>query len=195
MREKSNSRDTIVETAAGLFGKQGYHGTGLNQIIKESQCPKGSLYYYFPDGKEELAVACMNRIRQDVADKWEELFASAVQPADAIEQFILGMAKEAEATSFDCFLPFSFWMAPEASTVSGKLRDACRDVLDSWQLIVSKHLQVSGVARLKADEIAMVVISMTEGAMLLAQTSRDTQPIRNAAKYVRLLFNNINNID
>ncbi|MFD1953128.1 TetR/AcrR family transcriptional regulator [Paenibacillus thailandensis] len=195
MREKTNSRDTIVETAAELFAKQGYHGTGLNQIIKESRCPKGSLYYYFPEGKEELAVECMHRIRREVADKWEELFAKAEQPADAIESFIEGMAKEAEASGFDCFIPFSFWMAPEASSVSGKLRQACQQVLDSWQRIVSGHLQASGVARSKADEIAMVVISLTEGALLLAQTNRDSQPIRNAAKYVRLLFNNINNFD
>jgi TetR/AcrR family transcriptional regulator, lmrAB and yxaGH operons repressor len=66
----------IVETAAGLFNKQGFHGTGLNQIIKESQCPKGSLYYYFPEGKVELALEYIRHTKSLVAAKWRQPYIS-----------------------------------------------------------------------------------------------------------------------
>lgn len=56
MTNKVDSREKILQTASRLFQLQGYHATGLNQIIKESGAPKGSLYHYFPNGKEELAV-------------------------------------------------------------------------------------------------------------------------------------------
>jgi TetR/AcrR family transcriptional regulator, lmrAB and yxaGH operons repressor len=49
------TRDQIIQTTCTLLESQGYHATGLNQILKESGAPKGSLYYYFPQGKEELA--------------------------------------------------------------------------------------------------------------------------------------------
>ena len=48
MGSKMNTREKILTTAAFLFQKNGYHATGLNEIIKESGTPKGSLYYYFP---------------------------------------------------------------------------------------------------------------------------------------------------
>lgn len=50
------AKQQILEAAARLFERQGYHATGLNEIIRESSAPKGSLYYYFLDGKEQIGA-------------------------------------------------------------------------------------------------------------------------------------------
>ena len=49
------TREKILSTATRLFYFQEFHGTGLNQIIKESGAPKGPIYHFFPEGKEQLA--------------------------------------------------------------------------------------------------------------------------------------------
>ena len=49
----NTTRQQIVEKTSALLERQGYHATGLNQIVAESETPRGSLYYYFPHGKEE----------------------------------------------------------------------------------------------------------------------------------------------
>jgi TetR/AcrR family transcriptional repressor of lmrAB and yxaGH operons len=43
-------RQQIIEKTSELLDRQGYHATGLNQIVAESETPRGSLYYYFPAG-------------------------------------------------------------------------------------------------------------------------------------------------
>jgi TetR/AcrR family transcriptional regulator, lmrAB and yxaGH operons repressor len=53
---RTDTRERVIQTAAGLFRAQGYHATGLNQVLAEGGLPKGSLYFHFPGGKEQLAV-------------------------------------------------------------------------------------------------------------------------------------------
>ncbi|WP_307725250.1 TetR/AcrR family transcriptional regulator, partial [Halolactibacillus halophilus] len=52
-----------------FFQTQGYHATGLNQIVKESGVPKDSLYYHFPGGKEELALESIRLTQAFVLEK------------------------------------------------------------------------------------------------------------------------------
>lgn len=59
--EPTNSKEKILSAAAKLFRKKGYHATSLSQITKESSAPRGSIYYYFPDGKQQLAKEAIQK--------------------------------------------------------------------------------------------------------------------------------------
>jgi hypothetical protein len=63
MANAAKHKDALVCTAMRLFRRQGYASTGLQQILSESGAPKGSLYHYFPGGKEGLA--CEKSFRCD----------------------------------------------------------------------------------------------------------------------------------
>ena len=90
-RNKGNSRKKILETAASLFKTQGYHATGLSQIIKESGSPKGSIYHYFPGGKEELAIESVKLAVQKVKEDLINDLSQCSDPVKSIEQFLKKM--------------------------------------------------------------------------------------------------------
>ncbi|MCM3172427.1 MULTISPECIES: TetR/AcrR family transcriptional regulator [Paenibacillus] len=190
MSEKSNARELIVSTAARLFFSQGYHATGLNQIIKESGTPKGSLYHYFPSGKEELAHVCIEKANQHILQVFEETFAAHDNTGDAIQQFIHDLADETEAAGFTGFLPFSFWAAVETSCISQQLRIACQGVFADWQQIIKKHLLLDGMGEDKARDTALLIISMMEGALIISLTNQDKQPLLTAADYLSVAAKN-----
>ncbi|GIO65772.1 TetR/AcrR family transcriptional regulator [Paenibacillus cookii] len=187
MAGKANSREIIVKTATRLFSVQGYHGTGLNQIIKESQCPKGSLYYYFPEGKEELARECIEQIKRMVSGKWQEAFERFEHPAQAIPYHIEMMAEDAEKSNFEGFTPLSFWNAVETCSVSVSLREACQNAIDEWHGMLSQRLQSAGLDAERAAETATVILSMMEGSLIIAMTKQDSGPIHAASKYMGIL--------
>jgi AcrR family transcriptional regulator len=62
MRE-SGVKDRILETASRLFYEQGYHVTGINQIIDEADIARASLYNHFPS-KTDLLLAYLDRTHQ-----------------------------------------------------------------------------------------------------------------------------------
>jgi AcrR family transcriptional regulator len=62
MRE-SGVKDRILETASRLFYDQGFHMTGINQIIGEADIARASLYHHFPS-KTELLLAYLDRTHE-----------------------------------------------------------------------------------------------------------------------------------
>ncbi|WP_245699972.1 TetR/AcrR family transcriptional regulator [Paenibacillus glacialis] len=189
MTKKSNSREMIVDTASRLFFTQGYHATGLNQIIKESDCPKGSLYYYFPEGKEGLASECIEHTRVVVLEKLNQCFANASNAVEAIQAFIQSVGEEAVESQFEGFMPFSFWAAVETSCISMNLRTDSQAVFKDWQDLIALNLQKEGMVEVKSVEVASMVLSLLEGALILTLTNRNEQTLMSASKYVAYLIN------
>lgn len=60
---KQQTKQRILQTAMRLFHTQGYHATGVSQILKESVSPKGSLYYHFLVGRNSLRLKQLNNLR------------------------------------------------------------------------------------------------------------------------------------
>ena len=62
----SATRDRIVQASAELFRRQGYAATGVKQIVTDAQAPFGSLYHFFPGGKEAAGGRGDPRLRRPV---------------------------------------------------------------------------------------------------------------------------------
>ncbi|WP_232006223.1 helix-turn-helix domain-containing protein [Mycobacterium sp. 852013-50091_SCH5140682] len=63
---KGDSRERLVAVATELFGEQGYHKTGTEEIVRRSGVTRGSLYHHFAD-KEALFEEVFDRADQVVS--------------------------------------------------------------------------------------------------------------------------------
>ena len=55
------TRDQILDAASRLIHLQGYHGTSLDDVLRESGVGKGNFYYHFRS-KEDLGYAIIERL-------------------------------------------------------------------------------------------------------------------------------------
>ena len=69
MPKRGETRERLLRTAATLFRQQGYHATGLNQVVADGRAPKGSLYFHFPGGKEQLAAESVALSAEEVRSR------------------------------------------------------------------------------------------------------------------------------
>ena len=94
MRE-STVKDRILDTASRLFYDQGYHVTGINQIIDEAEIARASLYNHFPS-KTDLLLAYLDRTHIEwfvALDNYLAPFATAREKLIALFDFRIGRQK------------------------------------------------------------------------------------------------------
>ncbi len=182
-----NPRDQIIETTCELLELQGYHATGLNQIIKESGSPKGSLYHYFPGGKEELAVESVSRVGRIVLERIRHNLAAIDSPAESVERFIMNIAYNVEASGFRAGGPITT-VALETAASSDRLRGECQRIYDAWQAAFADKLMSGGMAEARARRLAQVIIAAIEGGIILCRTNRSRQPLESVAQEMGILI-------
>lgn len=187
MKSQSETKHNILVTASRLFRLQGYHATGLNQIIKESGAPKGSLYYYFPGGKEELAVEAIKVTNEICIKQLKESLFHVSDPVAAVRSFFENFAKDFRDIEHFEGAPIGL-MALETWLISEPLRKACQSAFDQWQRMLSDMLVYHGYGDAEAKELAMTIHALVEGAIVLSVTRKDHQPLLTAAKHISMLL-------
>lgn len=183
----SSTRDRIIETVCLLLEVQGYHATGLQQILSESGAPKGSLYYYFPHGKEELAEEAVMRSAGLVAARIRHGLARSQQVGLALHGFVCEIAEGVERSNFSAGGPLTT-IALETVHSRPRLNRACQQAYGMLQEAFADKLAASGYGPLHAREMAMFIVSSIEGAILLSRTNHSGDALRQVADYLRLFF-------
>jgi TetR/AcrR family transcriptional repressor of lmrAB and yxaGH operons len=178
------TRGKMIAATATLLQKQGYHATGLSQILAESGAPRGSLYFHFPGGKEELACAALVAS----GDAWRERIAAVVEtardPGAAIEACCDALAQMLVDSDFEVGCPVAT-VALEAATASEPVRQTCAEHYGTWQRLVAERLRAAGSSAAQSDKLATFVLASVEGALLLAKVQRDPAPLHIVGKTLR----------
>lgn len=183
----TSAREHIIETTCDLLEMQGYHATGLNQIIKESGSPKGSLYYYFPGGKEELAVEAVRQVGATVLNRIRENLQIVDNPAEAVQLFIRNIAIQVERSGFRAGGPITT-IALETAGSSELLREACEDIYSGWRSAFAQKLENGGIEDSRAARIAGLIIASIEGGVILCRTAQSREPLEFIADELSILI-------
>lgn len=103
----NQTKTLIIEATAILLEQQGYHATGLNQIVAESGAPKGSLYYYFPNGKEQIGAETLLWLGEHMAARIRAGLSKAEEASEAINLLALAITDAIEASQFQAGAPLT----------------------------------------------------------------------------------------
>lgn len=179
MAKRGETRERLLRTAATLFRQQGYYATGLNQVVADGRAPKGSLYFHFPGGKEQLAVESVALSAGEIRIR--------MQGAPDLETALEHLAARLVASDFKDGCPVAT-VALDAAGESEQIREACATAYGSWREVLVDFLVRQGIRPDRAPGLATTVLAAVEGALLLAKTQRDVAPLRQVAADMRVLI-------
>ncbi len=175
-----DTRQRIVETASRLFYKQGYNSTGINQVIKEAEVAKASLYQYFPS-KEDLLTEYLkvtavvtNRTLRDIINKFEA-------PKDkilALFDFLLDFQNINEFNGCN-FLN----IAAELPRENGKVKELIKKQKNEIRALFAEILKP-----INKEELADELYILFDAALVSGKVYGELWPVKTTRKIVEKLI-------
>ena len=177
----TTTRERLISASAELFRRQGYAGTGVKQIVEAAGAPFGSMYHFFPKGKEELGAATIRWSGAIYGQLIDLFYEPADDPVIATRRFFEAAADTVRDTGYIDACPIAT-VALEVASTSEPLRQATADVFESWLAQLTARFGEVGLTRSRARNLAVSMFCLLEGAFILARATKDDTPIRIAGR-------------
>jgi TetR/AcrR family transcriptional regulator, transcriptional repressor for nem operon len=168
-----NKRDRLIESAAILFHHNGTTATSLADIAKHADIPIGNVYYYFKT-KEELALAAINKRKDQFTAAYQILDENIADPRQRIIEAVKYFDKvNEEYTAYGC--PIGK-IIEDADTQKDAVAQTAAQVLKdfvAWTEQQFRHLGHGDDAHIYATTLMAGI----QGATIMAKAFRDPKVI------------------
>lgn len=181
IKQKDINREKLLRQGLTLLMQQGYHGTGLQEILDAVQIPKGSFYNYF-GSKENFAAEMIGYYILPYIEQLQQYLAQAQGDSlAALERYLREGIVELEKTEFKggCLLGNLTGEVGDTSEVCRiALQTALNRYRDVWEIGFAQA-QAEGTIRTDktAREMADFWVNAWQGALLRMKIEQSTAPL------------------
>ena len=181
------TRERILARSAQLFNRQGYFGSSLADIMRETGLEKGGIYNHF-SSKEQLALEAFDYAYELVEQRVRQVLTGkkhAVERLVAILSVFQSIVDDPPVAGGCPILN----TAIEADDAHPALRERARGAMNDWRTTISR-IVTRGIERqeirqgVDADEVATLFICMLEGAVMLSNLYKDGMHMQRAVKHM-----------
>lgn len=180
-------RGAIVRAAATLFRRNGYAATGINDIVELAGAPKGSLYHYFPDGKDQIGEAAVRFAGKGVVVTLEKLEQEQKTAAAMMQAYCRLLAGWMAKSGFRDGCPISTTLL-ESAPQSAAMALAGREAFAAWRMVIARALVRDGFSKIEARRLSTLAVSALEGSLILARVECSGEPIEDIAKSLAVML-------
>lgn len=171
----------LLESATDLFSRQGFGATGIKAVLAAAEAPYGSLYHFFPGGKQELGAAALTYGGERYRELLESVYPVEADVVESTADSFARAAKLLEDTDYGYACPIAT-IALEVANNDEMMREAAADAFESWLAVLQQRFTAAGMSDEHARDVAVEVFCLIEGAVLLSRTTRSSVPMHTAGK-------------
>jgi AcrR family transcriptional regulator len=163
-------RERMVISTALLIRERGAHSTAISDVLEHSGAPRGSAYHYFPGGRTQLLCEAVDYAAEFTAAR----IAKAASSVAAVDVIVDGFRTLLIESDFRAGCPV---VAVAVEADNQPVIDRAAAGFARWTELIGRRLEADGVAPPRAEELAILLMTSIEGAILVARTARDTKPL------------------
>ena len=167
-------RTKLVVATLDLLRRAGLSGAGINQVVDASQAPKGSLYHYFPGGKQQLVIEALREAERTVGGNFSRIFGATARVAEKVRTLFAKTAAGLDANEYAKGCPVAA-VTLDLDRRSEALREVCAAVFDHWTAVIADGL--ADVPRTERRVVAQLILATLEGGLVLARARGAKAPL------------------
>jgi len=172
----NDTRIRMLQATARLLRQRGYHGTSLNDILAASGAPRGSLYFHFPGGKDQLVIEVTRASIDEISQRLRGTLAAEKSPAAAVRRIVEATAQALGEADYTLGCPVAPVVLDGTSEVP-ELMELCRQAFVEWIGLMQEAFVRGGIAPARTGSLALLVEAAIEGLIVVTRASRDNKPM------------------
>ena len=176
-------RDQLVAHMSRSIREKGVGASTVEHVLRTSEVTAGSMYHFFPDGKEALVAAAVEAAGAEGAAVLASVLEASSSPADGTDVFYTELAADLEENDFELGCPVGVPATEAAGTES--VRAAGASAFRAWIDVIASALEERGFSPDRAQSTARFAIAAYEGSSTVARTLRDTSVIYDTMAVVK----------
>lgn len=179
--DANHSRQRMLESAIDLLRGYGLAGAGINDLVRVSGTPKGSVYHFFPGGKAQIAHEALTLYAARVQAFIDDALPADRPAPERVRALFDAFAQRVERTGFRRSCAVGAVSLDLGDGADG-LHDTLSDALSGWAETIARRIDFGDPARTRS--FARLVLTAIEGAYVRARAERSSRPFREAGDWL-----------
>ena len=168
---KPETKEALLEAGIEIMFEKGYTNTGISEVLKKVNVPKGSFYYYF-DSKEDFAIEIINCVNAHYTNEVLSILKDkSVSPMRRLKNYCkVGkeMLLESQCKKGCIIGNLSQEMSCQSEALRAKLLDVISGWRDQFSACIKEGQEIGEINKdFSSDELAEFLLSGWQGAFLI----------------------------
>lgn len=175
----------MLISAAEVLRERGAAGLTIDEVLTRSGAPRGSVYYHFPEGRNQILTEALQYAGESITEIIDE--AAAKGGIYLVRQFVEFWERLLVESDFTAGCPVvaaaigSTEEEPALTTVAGS-------IFSHWRDALTRAFVIDGFEQTDAASLAIMCIASLEGAVVLCRPTRRADPLLDVAQQLEFLI-------
>jgi TetR/AcrR family transcriptional repressor of lmrAB and yxaGH operons len=182
--KRGDTRTKMLLSAAEVMRERGAAGVTIDEVLTRSGAPRGSVYYHFPDGRNQILAEALRYAGDAIT---ADIDGAARRGAKVLlRQFVEFWERLLVDSDFNAGCPV---VAAAIGSGDDEVRLAAETgrIFAHWRVALTSAFVADGFLEPDADSLAVMSIAALEGAVVLCRSLRSSEPLHKVYEQLEFL--------
>jgi TetR/AcrR family transcriptional regulator, lmrAB and yxaGH operons repressor len=173
-KKRGDTRTKMLISAAEVMRERGAAGVTIDEVLARSGAPRGSVYYHFPEGRNQILAEALHYAGEAITADIDEAAGRGAKVL--LGQFVEFWDRVLAESDFNAGCPVVAAAIGSADDDVPLAEEAAR-IFAHWRTALTWAFVADGFPESDAESLAVMSIAAMEGAVVLCRSSRSSDPL------------------